>query len=518
MTSALALNLESLPTEVHECHQIIRLIYAALSVQQAQYESLKQQILNLRRAHFGQSAERMMAQPELFTEPVTIPVPPVVTETISYERAKAGRPALPKDLPRIRLEYDLPEADKACTCCGGELEKIGEETSEQLDYIPAQLQVITHARQKYACRCGSSGVKTAELPAQPLPKSNASANLLSHVLVSKYQDHLPLNRLERIFQRNGMAISRSTLCDWVLGSTELLSVLTDQLKQHVLAAPRIHADDTILPLQVPEKKRTVQARAWAYVGAGHIEQEGKWIEHPAAVVYEFTDSRRGEHVQRFLKGYQGYLQADAYAGFDALYTGGTILEVGCWAHARRKFFDIAAAQPQPIGLAHEALAWIGSLYDIERTIKDDPPDKKREVRQREAVPRLTEFRTWLEAHLRTLLPRSPLAGAFGYTLSNWTALTRYPGNGILEIDNNLCERAMRPIAIGRKNWLFAGSERGGRAAAIAYSLIQTCVFHDIEPFAYLADILKRLPSHQINRVSELLPFNWKKAQSEIKTA
>ncbi|MGH7948171.1 MAG: IS66 family transposase [Candidatus Binataceae bacterium] len=515
MISVPTFNLESLPTEVPELHQIIRALCSALGESQAQFESLKQQVLNLRRAHFGQSAERTMAQPELFTEPVTVPVPPVVTETITYERAKAGRPALPKDLARVRMEHDLPEADKACTCCGGDLERIGEETSEQLDYIPAQLQVITHARAKYACRCGSSAVKTAELPAQPLPKSNASANLLAHVLVSKYQDHLPLNRMERIFARNGVAISRSTLCDWVLGSTELLSVLTGALTRHVLASPRIHADDTIVPLQVPEKKRTVQARAWAYVGAGHVAQEGQWIEHPAAVVYEFTDSRRGEHVQRFLKGYQGYLQADAYAGFDALYVGGAILEVGCWAHARRKFFDIAATQPT--GLAHEALAWIGSLYEIERTIKDDSPDKKREIRQREALPRLTEFRTWLQAHLRTLLPRSPLAGAFGYTLSNWTALTRYPQAGILEIDNNLCERAMRPIAIGRKNWLFAGSERGGRAAAIAYSLIQTCTLHDIEPFAYLADILKRLPSHKIKRVSELLPFNWKKAQSEIQT-
>jgi transposase len=514
MSSMAVLNLESLPGEVTELHQIIRTLHAALSETQAQFENLKQQILALRRAQFGQSSERIEGQAELFVEPVTVPVPPKVTEKITYERTQPGRPALPKDLPRVRLEYDLPAEDKQCSCCGGALGRIGEDTSEQLDYIPARLQVVVHARQKYACRCGGNGVKTAQMPEQPLPKSNASANLLSHLLVSKYQDHLPLARLERIFGRHGVPIARQTLCDWVLGSTELASVLSEALKRHVLAAPKIHADDTIVPLLDRDKNRTVQARAWAYVGAGaRLAPDGRWLEHPTAVVYEFTDTRRGEHAQAFLKGYQGYLQADAFAGFNALYAEGKIVEVGCWAHARRKVFEIAAAQPEhPDSLAHQALAWIGSLYEIERTIKDDPPDKKREVRQREAVPRLAEFRTWLEAHLRALLPKSPLGGAFHYALGNWSALTRYPQDGILDIDNNLCERTMRPIAVGRKNWLFAGSPRGGRAAAIAYSLIETCKFHDIEPFTYLADVLKRLPSHPINRISELLPFNWKKAQ------
>jgi len=252
----------------------------------------------------------------------------------------------------------------------------------------------------------------------------------------------------------------------------------------------------------------VQARLWAYLGAGsRLDTQGQWIEHPAAVYYEFTDDRRGEHVGKMLGGYSGYLQADAYAGFNALYEGGRIVEVGCWAHARRKFFEIAEAAPKDTRTsAHEALDWIGRLYAIEAQIRDKPPDEKQRTRQERSLPVLGGLRAWLEATLRAVLPRSPTAGAIGYALSNWSALTRYVESGILDIDNNACERAIRPIALGRKNWLFAGSDRGGRAAAIAFSLIQTCKLHGIEPFAYLADVLRRLPSHPINRVTELLPL------------
>lgn len=513
MHTLATLNLETLPTEVGALHEIIRAMHAALGQTQAQLEALKQQFLALRRAQFGAKSERLAGQAELFAEAVRLPVPPQASETVTYERAQRGRPALPKDLPRVRVDYDLSEEEKS----GFEsLERIGEERCETLDYLPAKLQVIEHVRAKYAgvrITDGQRSVLTASMPPAPLPKSNASPGLLAHVLVSKYADHLPLNRIESIFKRQGAILPRTTLCDWVLGSTELLAVLVEALKAHVLRAPRIHADDTILPLVEAGRARAVQARLWAYLGAGaRLEAQGRWVEHPAAVFYEFTDNRRGEHVQRMLKGYSGYLQADAYAGFDALYRDGRIVEVGCWAHARRKFFEIAEAAPKGTRTsAHEALDWIAQLYRIESEIREHPPDKKQLAREQKSRPVLAEFRAWLEASLRALLPKSPTAGAIGYALANWAALTRYTDSGVLDIDNNACERAMRPVALGRKNFLFVGSDRGGRAAAIAYSLIQTCKLHAIDPYAYLTDILRHLPAHPINRLEELLPFRWKPA-------
>ena len=502
-----------LPDDVGQLKSLIAQRDATIETLTAALESLKQQFLSLRRAQFGASSERIAGQAELFIEPVSLPVPPVQRDTITYERERRGRPALPKDLPRVRVEYDLTELEKNDF---ETLTRIGEDKSETLDYIPAKLQVIEHVRVKYAGTRkldGSQTVVSASMPPAPLPKANASPNLLSHVLVSKYADHLPLNRIEGIFRRYRVELARSTLCDWVLGSTELLSVIYQAMKTHVLAAPKIHADDTILPLQERGRGRTVQARLWAYLGAGaRLNDQSEWIEHPAAVFYEFTDDRRGEHAKRMLGTYRGYLQADAYAGFDALYQDGRILEVGCWAHARRKFFEIAEAAPKDTRTAaHEALDWIARLYAVERAIADEPPDKKRTLRQAQSAPVLGEFRSWLEGMLRAVLPRSPTAGAIGYALNNWAALTRYPESGILDIDNNACERAMRPVAIGRKNFLFVGSDRGGRAAAVAYSLIQTCKLHHIEPFAYLSDVLRRLPSYPINRVAELLPFRWKPA-------
>lgn len=511
MTSIATLNLGSLPSELEASHQIIRALAAALAETNAQLESLKAQIANLRRTQFGASSEQIAGQAELFAEAVSLPAPAVMTQTITYERAKRGRPALPKDLPRVRVDYDLSEAERAPFEA---LERIGEERSETLDYIPAKLQVIEHVRAKYAAVRKDDGgrtVVTAAMPPAPLPKSNASPNLLAHVLVSKYADHLPLNRIEGIFRRHGVELARSTLCDWVLGSTELLQPLYEALKAHVLGAPKIHADDTLLPLCEQGRGRLVQARLWTYLGAGSVyeAQGGVWVEHPAAALFEFTDDRRGEHVQRMLKGYQGYLQADAYAGFNALYQTGRIVEVGCWAHARRKFFEIAEAAPKDTRTtAHEALDWIGRLYRVETEIRDKPPNDKRQVRQDQAAPVLGQFRSWLDEISRAVLPRSPIAGAIGYALQNWAALTRYTESGILDIDNNACERQIRPVAVGRKNWLFAGSDRGGNAAAIAFSLIATCKLHRVEPFAYLADVLRRLPGYRINRVAELLPFRW----------
>jgi transposase len=308
-------------------------------------------------------------------------------------------------------------------------------------------------------------------------------------------------------------LPRSTLCEWKLGSGELLAVLREPLIEHTLAAPRLHSDDTTMPLIEGGRGRTTTARLWGYLGAGARQNDaGEWVEHAPSVVFEFTESRESKHPVKFLKDYQGYLQADAYSGYDILYNTGRIIEVGCFAHCRRKFFEIAKTQKTP-GLAADAVAWIAKLYRIESDIRGRPPDEKLAVRQSEAVPVLAEFRRWLEGHYPTLLPQGPLGQAFGYALNNWRALTRYTENGVLVPDNNLLESAIRPIAMGRKAYLFTASARGGRVAATLYSLVGTCKLNRIEPYAYLKDVLQRLPSHPANRLAELLPFNWKPASA-----
>lgn len=475
-----------------------------------QLESLHQQILNLRRMQFGTSSERLAGQAQLFSGTVSLPVPPPSpTIDVSYQRKKStGRPSLPKDLPRRRIDYDLSAAEKAEFDV---LTRIGEEVSETIDYTPPVLTVIEHARAKYRCeKDGESTVRTATAEPSPLPKSNASAGILSYVLVSKFQDHLPFNRQERRFARDGFRLSRSTLCDWSLGAADLLDRLIPPLTAHVLLSGAVGADDTTLPLADPGGGKTRTARLWAYRGGG-FRRAGDgvhWQTHPEAVVFEFTESREGLHPMRFLAGFQGYLQADAYAGFDALYRDGTIIEVACWAHARRKVFEVAKSQATP-GLAHEALRFIAALYAIESDLKALPPLERQAIRQARSLPLLADFHLWLQGHAPALLPQGPLGKAFAYILGNWTALVRFTECGILAPDNNAVERAIRPIALGRNNWLFAGSARGGRAAATILSLIESCKLAGVEPFAYLKDVLERINSHRVDRLAELLPFNWR---------
>ncbi len=506
---ALASNSIELITDIDVLRGLITERDSVIANLSAQLESLKQQFLNLRRMHFGATSERLAAQAELFQEKVDVPVPPEENIRVTYERHRRGRPALPKNLPRERVDYDLSETEKAEF---DSVERIGEEISETLEYTPAKLIVIEHARAKYACRKdGESTVRTAFAQPSPLPKSNAGAGLLAQVLVSTFADHLPLNRQEAIFKRHGVDLPRSTLCEWKLASGELLAVLRAPLIAHTLAAPRLHSDDTTMPLIVGGRGSTKTARLWGYLGAGARQNEaGAWIEHAPSVVFEFTDSRESLHPIAFLKGYQGYLQVDAYSGYDALFKTGRIIEVACWAHARRKYFEVAKTQSPP-GLAADAVKWIGKLYEIESRLKEEPPDKKRLGRQAESIPVLADFKRWLDGHYPKLLPQGPLGLAFGYTLRNWQALTRYCESGILAPDNNILERQIRPIAKGRDAYLFVAAERGGHVAATLYSLIGTCKLNCIEPYAYLKDVLQRLPSHPINRLAELLPFNWKPA-------
>ena len=475
------------------------------------FESLLQQVAAMRRAMFGPRSERLDEQADLFAETTEFVLPPEVRERVSYERRASGRPALPKDLPRTRIEYELDEAERAQFAC---VRRIGEEICETLEYTAARLTVIEHARGKYRCEdaAGVATIRTAGADASPLAKSNAGASLLAQVLVAKYADHVPLNRQERIFARHGVRIARQTLCDWTLASTELLARLMVPLREHVLAAPVIFTDDTTLPLIESGRGKTVTARLWAYLAGGQRRTDcGAWKPVAPAAYYEFTHSRAGEHPQRLLGNWRGFLQADDYAGYAKLFRGGGITHATCWMHARRRFFEIDKTHKTP-GLAREALRFIGELYRIEQAIRDKPPDERRLVRQTETAPMLADFRSWLEAHHVRLLPEGPLAKAMAYTLSNWGALTVFLDEGMLEVDNGAAERAMRPVAVSRKNWMFAGSERGGDAAAVAFSLVETARLNGVEPYAYLCDVLARINRHRVDRLAELLPFNWKAAR------
>ena len=478
-------------------------------------ERLELQLVMLRRTVFGVRSERVAGQADLFVERIALPVPPQALQRVTYERHRRGRPALPADLPRVRVEYELDAAERAQF---DSVQPIGEEISQTLEFTPARLIVIEHARLKYRCQSigGSSTIRTATAYPSPIPKSNAGPGLLAHVLVSKYADGLPLARQERMFARHGFRLSRKTLCDWVMAACELLGALRGPLHQHILGAPVVFGDDTTIRLLTDEVKgKSVTARLWAYVSAGsRRDAQDVWADYPKAALYEFTRDRGGEHPIRFLARYRGYLQADDYAGYHALFRSKRVYHAACWVHARRGFFDIARMAPTP-GLAHEALAWIRKLYEIEREIRGRPPDQRALERRRRTRPLLGEFRKWLTGIEPDLLPQGPMARAVRYVLSNWRALMRFTRVGILEPDTNLVERCMRPVAVGRKAYLFVGAPRGGEAAATVLSLIETCKLNGIDSYAYLKDVLERIGSHRKDRLAELLPFNWKPSRTAL---
>ena len=503
----------ALPDDVESLKDLVLEVMrrASIAAQEASHsiERLELQLVALRRVVFGVRSERLAGQADLFALTSALPMPPTLKDRVTYERNRRGRPALPADLPRTRVQYDLDEAEKALFA---RVLPIGEQVSETLEFTPARLTVIEHARLKYRCENadGTSTIRTASAEPSPLSKSNAGPGLLAHVLVSKYADALPLARQERMFARHGVTLSRKTLCDWVLRACELLGALRAPLHAHILGAPVIFGDDTTLRLIVQEMARkTVTARLWAYISAGETrDAHGAWVAYPKAALYEFTTDRGGEHPRRFLARYRGYLQADDYGGYHALYRSRRVLHAACWAHARRGFIEIDRGAKTP-GLARQALAWITKLYEIEREIREHPPDLKRSVRRARARPLLHEFRRWLMGVEPELLPQGPMAKAVRYVLSNWRALLRFTSNGILAPDSNLVERGMRPIAVARKNWLYAGAERGGHAAATAFSLIETCKLNGINPYEYLKDVLARIGGHRSDRLAELLPFNWR---------
>jgi transposase len=410
-----------------------------------------------------------------------------------------GRRPLPADLPRERRVHEVPPDQRACPGCGRDRVPIGEETSEQLDYRPASLFVVEHVRVKVACRHCQGHVAVADRPPQPIEKGLPGPGLLAQVISSKFADHLPLYRQEGIFARHGAELSRKTMCGWMAQAAWLLEPIWRAMRAEVLKSRVVQTDDTSVPVLDRRLDRARTARLWVYLGDR---------EHPYAV-YDYSADRSRDGPERFLGDYKGYLQADAYSGYDRLYSRG-VVEVGCWAHARRKFFDARSGDPER---AHEALARIRLLYALEAGGKDLDEAARLALRRERSVPLLERLGTWLDEQARVVLPKSPIGGAIGYARSNWAALNRFTEAGFLAIDNNASERAVKPVAIGRRNWLFAGSEGGGRTAAILISLTSTCKALKMDHFAYLRDMLERVCTHPARRIAELLPDRWRAARS-----
>jgi transposase len=487
-----------------------------------------------------------------------------------------GRRRLPLTLPRQTRHHELPEAARLCAGCGRPRLDIGVDRSEQLDYRPASLFVIEHLVHKYVCPCcsqrsaegsGSPGqakpesssisvsdpdgqppaaavpapaidsntericpgsglgdgrsqgaalppgepdpvVLTAPRPASPIAKGLPGPGLLAHVIVSKYVDHLPLHRLERVYERQGLLLPRSTLCDWLAACAQVLRPLYARLVAVVLQSRCLHTDDMPVKMQERPSRQLSTARLWCYLGDA---------AHPYHV-FDFTQTRKRDGPQQFLAGYQGYLQADAFSGYDALYlpapqtAAARIIEVACNAHARRKFYE--ARRSDAVG-SHQALAYYGQLYELERGAQRNgfSGAQRLQMRQELALPILARFRQWLEGQRVAVLPKSPMAEAIGYALNNWTALIRYTEAGFLAIDNNAAEREMKRIAIGRKNWLFVGSPQGGQTAAVLLSVTSTCQRLGVEPWTYLQDVLTRLPALADGACDDLLPDRWQAARA-----
>lgn len=525
-----------LPADLTACHALIQQLLEAQqqSVQTiARLENYLQQLL---RRIYGRSAEKLDPQQLALFERALAQLSPVPQPVPHPESAPAspqsnthghGRRRPHPDLPRRRVVIDLPEDQKPCPCCGKPRTCIGEEVTEKLDYEPAKVFVIEEVRLKYGCGdCEQSAAEagpqivTADKPLSAIEKGLAAPGLLAHVIVSKYCDHLPLYRLERILERHGVAIARSTLCDWMAQCAVALEPLYDLMVHQVLASRVICTDDT--PVDVLDKEKpgtTKTGRFWAYLGD---------LRNPHTV-FTYTASRSRDGPMAFLQdwGKSGrvFLQADAFGGYDGIYrgeAGGQVTEVACWAHARRKFYD---ARTTDAAVSAQALAYIRLLYDVEdraRAAFDSQPGEGEGVRslaairlplrQEQSVPRLRQFRGWLESQRAerggAVLPKSPMGQAITYVVNQWDALGVYTTDGELAIDNNATENALRRIAVGRKNWLFCGSDAGGRTAAVLFSLIATCQRHRVNPFNYLRDVLTRIAAHPMKRLAQLLPQHW----------
>jgi transposase len=514
---------KELPGDLAVCHEMIEELLETLAAKSRQLDQAYHRISLLLQRMYGPRKERINpAQLQLFAETLAVVEPteaapteeePAATSAPARRRGH-GRQELPKDLLRIPCLHDLTEAEKLCPDCGQQRVRLGQEVSTQLDYQPASLFILEHVRPTYVCiRCHGQ-VVTAAKPEQPIDKGMPGPGLLAHVITSKYADHLPLYRQERILERFGVSLSRSTLCDWMARAATLLEPLYLLMVEIVLNSRVLHTDDTPVPVQDPKQDKTKTGRLWVYLG-DH--------DHPYNI-FDYTPNRSRDGPATFLKSFQGYLQADAFGGYDGIYLSQPVIEVGCNAHARRKFFE---AKDSDAACAHQALAFYRQLYEIERQAaeaadrefdrrsatetvrKQDLLEAERlRFRQGQGAPILETMSAWLKKQQQDALPKSPMGQAIGYALNHWKALTRYAHHGFLAIDNNWAEREMKKVAIGRKNWLFFGSDRGGDTAAVLLTLVSSCQRHGLDPFRYLEDVFYRLPGLAKDCYPELLPDRW----------
>jgi transposase len=486
-----------------------------LQSSQRNIKMLQHQVEQLLRRVYGRRSEKLDPNQLMFDDLILktfdqpIAQPPELPVEQKAERKKPrttkrrhpGRIPIPEHLERVEIVLDIPEEDKVCPETGKPLKKIGEEVSEKLEYRPGKLIVNVYKRPKYgspdSMASGQVGVITAPMPDHPIEKCKADVGLISHIIVSKFADHLPLYRQDGIFQREGVNIPRGTQTSWILQTYEAILPLEQELKRAVLERDILFTDDSIIPLQVKGNGRVKKARLWVYVrgGAG-----------PPLSVYDFSQDRSKKRPLNFLGDYQGYIHADAYSGYDELFRKEGVIEVGCWVHARRKFDEAASSRPQE---ATEIMALIAQLYKLEAEWTDMEPEDRTRQRQHHARPIIDGIFSRIEELRPATLPSEPLRKAIDYALNQREALCRYLDNGHLKPDNNTAENAIRPLALGRKNWLFAGSERGARATALFLGLIQSCKACDVNPWEYLDDMLRRIMSHPVNCLRELLPDQWK---------
>ena len=489
-------------------------------------QTLRVQIARLRRMQFGKSSEkldRQIEQLELALEELE------AEAAVADERKTAAtvveRPspvrALPPHLPRDEIVHEPATGSCACPSCGGALRPLAADADEMLDVVPVSWRVVRHIRPKYSCRACEAVVQ-APAPVKAIARGKATFATLAHVVVAKFDHHLPLYRQSEMMAAQGIGIDRSTLAGWTGQAAALLDPIVSRIREQGLKATKIHADDTPVPVLDPGRGRTATGRLWVYA----VDDRASGATSPPLIWYKFTSDRSGTHPQRELAGFTGSLQADAYAGYDKLYQGGRVTEVACWAHFRRKIFDIH--QDKPTALTSDLLARIGALYAVEASIRGQPPDARARARREQSRPLVDALRAALDDALRRLSPKSEMARACRYGVKLWGPLARFLDDGRLEIDNNIAERAMRGIAVGRRNWLFAGSAAvmrrsalediggGGARAAAIYTIIETAKANGVDPQAYIADVLARIAGGwPAARWDDLMPWNWRSEPARL---
>ena len=494
-----------LPDDIEALKRLILESRAALRNRDLEIEHLKLMLAKLRRMQFGRSSEQLderINQLELSIEELeasAVQETPV-SDAPEVHKDKPVRKPLPPSLPRESVVYPAVPSGCACPECGGALRTLGEDVTEILERVPEHFKVIRLVRPKLSC-ASCAKIVQAPAPSRPIERGIAGPGLLAHILISKYCDHLPLYRQSQIYARDGIDLDRSTLAGMVGRCAALLAPLADAIGKHVRGAAKIHADDTPISVLSPGNGKTKTGRLWTYVR----DDRNSADPTPPAVWFRYSPDRKGERPLAHLRDYHGMLQADGYAGFNRLYETGRVQEVACWAHVRRPFYDLDVAGDSPT--AREALERIQALFAIEVEIRGRPADERRAIRQARAGPLLDDLHRWFQQTLSKLSRKSPLAIAIRYALTRWAALSRYRDDGRLEMDNNAAERALRAIALGRKNFLFLGADTGGERAEAIYLLIGTAKLNGIDPEAYLRYVLERIADHRISRINDLLPWN-----------